>query len=195
MSYKIAAILATVIATAACQQNPGTQGPATTQASARSAPVAALCPRAGTTVQAERFSFVHGGVDPSDPERCLVGQQSWYFGLTTIPERGHLMRAVFPPAVGRQGSRTIQSSTGFWRETVEVVEETRVTVPAGTFDVWVIRLVNEQLMGGGGAGRGVITYYMERGTGLTVRRDVTFNYTWPGAPAPFQAQSITRPPG
>lgn len=176
---------------AGCQQDGLAQDPATGATVGRTTVVPATCPPAGTIVQGGPVTLLYQGRNPNNQEQCMVSGRAAWHGISINPADAALLRSVFPPAPGRRGSRTLQDSTGAWRETFEVVDQRQVTVPAGTFDVWVIRRVQERMFEA--AGRGVETIYLERDTGMMVRRDIIFDTNWGGANTPFEATRVVRP--
>jgi hypothetical protein len=110
-----------------------------------------FCPRPGTVVETSiggYFRFTHG-----DGPRCwfrnaagalearygafLAGDSAW------LAAGGTRLRALFPLAVGKEVWFTVAGVTAAnfpssWDETYTVVGRERVTVPAGTFDAFVV---------------------------------------------------------
>jgi hypothetical protein len=139
----------------------------------------ALCPPAGSvlrTTDGRQFSFL--GRDPTDPETCrwstagvaTVSRQ--LYGVT--PADGVLaresrigLRRLFPAATGKSTTYSVQTSTGFWNITWCILAEQQITVPAGTFDVWVIENIEEGQLGN--IYRGERIFYIEKSTGMAVK--------------------------
>jgi hypothetical protein len=124
-----------------------------------------FCPRSGTIVETSLggyFRFTHG-----DGPRCwyrdaagalqaryaafLAGDSRW------LDQGGARLRQLFPLAQGKEVWFTVNGVTASnfpssWDETYTVIGRERVTVPAGTFDTFVVawqeqgRLANDYMV-------------------------------------------------
>jgi hypothetical protein len=114
--------------------------------------VSSICPRPGTVVETSlggHFNFTHSagarcwfytpsGEIGSRFAAFLAGDSSWAAG------EGERLRDLFPLQVGKEISFTVEGATdgGYpssWDQTYTVTRRERVTVPAGTFDTYVVR--------------------------------------------------------
>lgn len=62
-----------------------------------------------------------------------------------VPPDGGVLGQLFPLQVGKAVSFTRRWAGEAWRDRIEVVASERVTVPAGTFDAFVLLRVSEQV--------------------------------------------------
>jgi hypothetical protein len=62
-----------------------------------------------------------------------------------VPPDGGVLAQLFPLQVGKAVSFTRRWAGQAWRDRIEVVATERVTVPAGTFDTFVLLRVSEQV--------------------------------------------------
>lgn len=70
---------------------------------------------------------------------------------TKLQGSEHVMQAVdrlWPLAAGKTASAWVYNNEWAWKLSWQVVGEERVSVPAGTFDAWVIEHTEESLQGG-----------------------------------------------
>jgi hypothetical protein len=143
--------------------------------------------------------FLFLGADPVDPEVCVwsvqgvAGISRQIFGLANAAsEHAALLRRnlrpLFPLTVGASTEFVIQTSSGGWRYRWRVTESRNITVPAGTFDVWVLEALEEGQYGN--IFRGRRTFYIDKFTNLVVRYDVETMQGWPGYGAPWVALRI-----
>ena len=113
------------------------------------------CPRDGLIIQTSIGTTIRGGgADPQDPSICLFRRTDGrppnrtVYGLISA-NAGSLasavrkaMHSVWPYAEGR--SATVDAVQDFssqaWQFRVDIVRRERNTVPAGTFDAWVVRI-------------------------------------------------------
>ena len=168
------------------------------------------CPEAGTAVSYDdgrRLTFA--GPDPADPAVCLArtdagGQVRLIWGMvedSALEGRGHrpAMAPLFPARTGSNVSYTVDlSSPGSgiqyrydtrWR----LVGREPVQVPAGRFNA----LVFERAVQGTGANAGQsfrLTYWVEGGTGVVLKRTVELGRGGSTLLRSFQATKLSRPP-
>jgi hypothetical protein len=116
-----------------------------------SSPPGSICPRPGTVVETSiggYFRFTHG-----DGARCwyrtragaIDARYAAFLGgdSTWLDQGGSNLRNLFPLAVGKEVWFIVEGVAGgwyptSWDETFTVVRRERITVPAGTFDTYVI---------------------------------------------------------
>jgi hypothetical protein len=168
------------------------------------------CPAAGTAVvYDDGRSLAFAGADPADPGLCLArgagGQQvrlAWGMVEETAAEgRGHRpgMAPLFPAKSGSNVGYTADvSSPGSgiqyrydtrWR----LVGWQKVVVPAGSFNA----VVFERAVQGTGANAAqgfTLTYWVDGGSGVVVKRAVEVRPGGSTLLRPFQAVKLSLPP-
>lgn len=153
------------------------------------------------TTEGREFTFM--GRDPADAEICvwstlgsrtLSRQIRGLWSETAETARFHRagLRPLFPLATGRSATYTSSSSNGFWRFNWRVLGEQRVTVPAGTFDVWVVEFTEDSITGGF---RGERMFYIDKATHAPVRVDSAVRRGNAAYAPSWQAISFTRTSG
>jgi hypothetical protein len=101
--------------------------------------------------------FEYRGTDPADPAICSM-RTNRVAGRTlfNIGDADHQLASqvrdglvdLFPLAVGKSARfSTSASSGGVWSERFSVKRQEKVTVPAGTYDVYVIERTQAALLG------------------------------------------------
>ena len=200
-------MLVAVLILAACRQDESSIRPAALGASTGANPAQgqvqpAMCAPQGTevrTTDGRVFSFL--GRHPSDPESCRWNTQgvnrvtSFLHSLIsseteTSPLYRVGLRPLFPLATGKSVTFTVQRSAGIWRNTYRVLGEQRLSVPAGTFDVWLVERIEEGMFGN--TYRGENIFFIEKDTGLIVK--VTSSVVrGQGGLGNWEALSVRRP--
>ncbi|HEY9549397.1 MAG TPA: hypothetical protein VIR45_07840, partial [Kiloniellaceae bacterium] len=64
-----------------------------------------------------------------------------------VPPDGGELGRLFPLQIGKAVSFTRRWAGEAWRDRIEVLDRERITVPAGTFDTFVLLRVSEQVNG------------------------------------------------
>lgn len=201
-------ILVAVLALAACRQDESSIRPAALGASGGAANPTqgqiepAICPPLGTevrTTDGRLFSFL--GRHPGDPESCRwnasgVNRVSSFLHslisseMETAPAYRVGLRPLFPLATGKSVTFTVQRSAGIWKNTYRVLSEQRLTVPAGTFDVWLVERIEEGMFGNSYRGENI--FFIEKNTGLIVKV-VSSVVRGQGSLGNWEALSVRRP--
>jgi hypothetical protein len=185
LKRKLACLAVGLLTLTGCQENqsalrPAGLEPATLSAPGTAAVVPADCPPAGLIMRTtEGREFTYLGRDPADPEICVwstLGSRTisrqirglWSETAETGRFHREGLRPLFPLATGKTAAYSTSTSNGFWRFNWRVLGERRITVPAGTFDVWVVEFTEDSITG---AFRGERMFYIDKATHSPVRVD------------------------
>ncbi len=104
------------------------------------------------------------------------------------------VESIWPLEVGKSVSFKFTRGGDVWDETIKVLRTERVTVPAGSFDAYVVE-VHEKTVGFGGAYEGKFTNWYAPDAGFIVKQ--TYQWVRGNAPnfTPWMLQRIERPQG
>jgi hypothetical protein len=98
---------------------------------------------------------------------------------------------VWPLSVGKETSYILSHNGSSWQETMKVVRTERVTVPAGTFDTYVVE--RHSLGTGSNYFDGTRTYWYAPSVGFMVKFDIKIKAGNATNETPWQASRIVRP--
>jgi len=140
------ALLPACFLSVACQS--GSMSSATPS---RSESYKAACPPNGAMKRtSEGREFIYMGSDPSDPEVCewsvsgRAQKSRILYGIGVAAENEHAeenrqaLRKIFPLEVGKSASYSVLDNYTGRRVSYTVVSEQTITVPAGTFDTFLV---------------------------------------------------------
>ncbi len=177
---------------------------------------AAFCPAAGTTVMTDTGdTYTYLGPAENDPEMCVRAHNgdpvNLLFNLAapinrSAPEGSAdaqrvMLRRLFPLRAGAktEGHFTVsvQNRTVSSQRTLEVLREERITIPAGTFDTWVIQSsVNsrsDRRLNNGVFHMVTLTWF-DKATGTALRmRVLTHDTGLSSSPPDWEAVRVTQP--
>jgi hypothetical protein len=163
------------------------------------------CPPAVSIVETSTVGVTrYFGSRDGDPEVCIVQQpgrqqrSELLYGMfianaAESPQMREAFRAFFPLSVGRRAEHLLLGQGSQWRITMSVPSEERITVRAGTFDTWVVEILEEGYAGNAYAGSRRI--WFDKTTWLPVRQDNTLIRGNVAEPPDWQAVRVRRAPG
>lgn len=131
----------------------------------------------GTTIRA-------GGADPQDPSICLFRRTDGRAPFRSVygfisADSGSLASAVRRAVQGvspfqagkKMAVDALQDySSSAWRWEIEVLRQERVTVPAGTFDAWVVQITETGF--GSNQHKSERSYWFDRASNAPVKLEV-----------------------
>jgi hypothetical protein len=129
------------------------------EATPGSSPVGFACPAAGTVVTTSMGVRRYMGSVPNDPENCLMQQPGFQAPTELLyavfagaaaeaADMRPVLRGFFPLSPGKRVEHTLRTQRGQWRIFLHAVGQERLTVPAGSFDTWLVE-IREQGFGAG----------------------------------------------
>ncbi len=166
--------------------------------------VITLCPIAGTVVVTNRQDVrAYLGMAPDDSELCRQTHNNrpmdLLFNMETVMspnEQRAILRQLFPLRVGAKASGDVpmpgMGGRLAMQNVVEVLREEEITIPAGTFDTWVVQstpsIRNGQLVR-----HATRLVWFDKQTGVALRAQTLENVGFGDIPPNWEAVRVTSP--